>query len=323
MFGYTQHLTNSLSSLIVIALSLWSNAVLAVDPTTADCLRANERSIELRNRHQLRAARAELLICAAGSCPEDVRNECARRVAEVNHAMPTVVFDVKDPQDNDLSAVTVHMDGELVTERLEGTAISVDPGVHTFEFATPDTAPVTKQLLIRESEKARRIVVVLGPHGPDKAETPDETAATTAPNAATAAAPLATRATHSEGNGTLRTVGVIVGSVGLLAAGFAVYEQVHAHSLYSDSEKAGKASLANSDLTQSDVSRDKYDDAKSAQTIALISGAAGVAALGTGLVLLLTNLGGSESREPRAARGLHVEPAFGMSGGTLTLKQTF
>jgi hypothetical protein len=40
-------------------------------------------------------------------------------------------------------------------------------------------------------------------------------------------------------------------------------------------------------------------------------------------VLLLTSGGSSESREPRATNGLRIEPAFGTSGGTLTLTQAF
>ena len=63
------------------------------DPTTAGCLAASESSIALRKGHKLREASAHLLTCSAASCPADVREECIRHIAEVNAAIPTVVFE--------------------------------------------------------------------------------------------------------------------------------------------------------------------------------------------------------------------------------------
>src|SRR5215510_6041940 len=76
----------------------------AADPTTADCLAANDKSIALRNDHKLLGARTQLLICAASSCPADIRKECVRRIDLVNGSMPTVVFEAKDGTGNDLTA---------------------------------------------------------------------------------------------------------------------------------------------------------------------------------------------------------------------------
>ena len=54
-----------------------------------------ERSLAPTEGGDLRAARAELLICAAISGPADVREE------EVNASMPTVVVEVRDDLDTD------------------------------------------------------------------------------------------------------------------------------------------------------------------------------------------------------------------------------
>ena len=134
-----------LSSQLLIIAALASAAVAArparaADPTTADCLAATESSLALRNEHKLREARAQLLICSAASCPADMRDECTRRVGEVNAAIPTIVFAVKDAAGNDLVAVRVTMDGQPIAERLEGTALSIDPGAHTFTFETTGQA---------------------------------------------------------------------------------------------------------------------------------------------------------------------------------------
>src|SRR5882724_84046 len=119
---------------ILLGLLALAQRARAADPTTADCIAANDGSISSRNDHNLRAARAQLLVCAASACPADVRTECTRRVAEVNAAMPTVVFAAKDQTGKDLAAVKVTMDGEPLADRLDGTALSVDPGEHSFVF---------------------------------------------------------------------------------------------------------------------------------------------------------------------------------------------
>jgi hypothetical protein len=53
----------------------------AADPTTADCLAASESALKSGNEHKLRAERSQLLVCAAASCPADLRKECASRVS--------------------------------------------------------------------------------------------------------------------------------------------------------------------------------------------------------------------------------------------------
>jgi hypothetical protein len=134
----------------------------AAAPTTADCLAATESSLALRKEDQLRAARAQLLICSAASCPADVRDECTRRAAEVKAAIPTMVFAAKDAAANDLVVVRVMMDGQLIADRLEGTPLLVDPGAHTFSFETLGQPKTEKRFVIREGEKDRRELIVFG-----------------------------------------------------------------------------------------------------------------------------------------------------------------
>jgi hypothetical protein len=137
----------------------------AADPTIADCLTASESALTLRNQHKLRDARDQLLVCAATSCPVEIREECTRRVADVNAAMPTVVFEVKDAAGNDLSAAAVTIDGAPLSERLEGIPLSIDPGQHAFVFTSAGQPTTQKDLLIREGDKGRRERIVLGAPG--------------------------------------------------------------------------------------------------------------------------------------------------------------
>src|SRR3954469_7120312 len=78
---------------------------IAKGPTVTECLAANEHSLSLREDRHLRAARDALLICAAKQWPSDVRKECIRGVDELNQSIPTLVFEARDPQGNDLAAV--------------------------------------------------------------------------------------------------------------------------------------------------------------------------------------------------------------------------
>jgi hypothetical protein len=134
----------------------------SADPTTADCLNANERALAYRRSHKLRDARAQFLVCAAGTCPADVRNECSRRVVEVNAAIPTIVFEAKDAAGSDLSAVKVSMDGQPLADTLEGIPISLDPGAHQFVFETANNSPIQRSFVISEGQKGRREQVVFG-----------------------------------------------------------------------------------------------------------------------------------------------------------------
>jgi hypothetical protein len=138
----------------------------APDPTTADCLAASDASLEAGNQHKLRAERAQLLVCSSSACPADVRVECSRRVSELNGEIPTIVFEVKDPGGRDLTAVQVSMDGEVIAQRLEGTAISIDPGEHTFAFDAVGLPRIERRLVIRVAEKDRREAVALGTADP-------------------------------------------------------------------------------------------------------------------------------------------------------------
>ncbi|HEY2370345.1 MAG TPA: hypothetical protein VGH87_28310, partial [Polyangiaceae bacterium] len=133
----------------------------AAAPTASECALAAEKSLSLRKQHALRAARSELLVCASASCPDMIRDECAHRVAEVNAAIPTVVFEARDEAGRDLGAVTVTMDGAKLADRLDGTAIAIEPGEHAFTFEMAPRSAVQRSFVVREGEKDRRERIVL------------------------------------------------------------------------------------------------------------------------------------------------------------------
>jgi hypothetical protein len=178
----------------------------AADPQVMQCISANELAIRARGEARLLEAREKLIACASLSCPGEIRAECERRLRDLNAAIPTVVFEVRDASGNDLANVHVSVDGKPLAERLDGTAISLDPGAHTFRFEMNDRAPVEKSLTLREGEKARRESIVLG--------------MTTQPATRPAAAPPAGGTAASSPSSPLRTAGWWIagaGAAGLVA----------------------------------------------------------------------------------------------------------
>ena len=286
-----------------------SVAAQPADPVISECLGAYEQSVSLRAAHALRAARAQLLLCAAPTCPADVRNECALRVSEVNTQIPTLVFEALDRARNDLSQVRVSMDGQPLVERLDGSALSVDPGEHRFVFELAGTPAVEKQLVIREGEKDRRERIVLGPE-PVLAPPPDRIAVPLAPARETQA--------QVDTDSTRKLVGAVISVVGVAGLSVALYEQVSAHARYTDSQRAAQSY----DPAARASAHPLYEQAAHAQTFALISGGLGLAAAAAGVYLLVADPGGEHMQPAPRAAG-RVRPWLAAHSGGLTCAGEF
>jgi len=207
----------------------------ATDPTTADCLAASDASLTLDNQHKLLAERSQLLICAAATCPADIRKECLRRVDEVNGQIPTIVFEVRDASGSYLSGVKVTMDGGVLSERVEGTALSVDPGEHTFTFEAANLAPVTEKFTIPEGQKERREVITFGVR-----TTPPSSPLAQPAIAPPVQNPLVTDV-HGEDHqslGTQKVLAIVAGGVGVVGLGIGTAFGVAAISQKSDAQRA-------------------------------------------------------------------------------------
>ncbi|HET9931837.1 MAG TPA: hypothetical protein VFQ35_14145, partial [Polyangiaceae bacterium] len=152
--------TSSLAVLVAGATAAAHRAH-AAEPTVSECLGANEKSIALRRESKLEAAREQLLVCAAASCPAEIRKECADRVERVNAAIPTIVFEVKDAVGIDVVAVHLTVDGRPATDVKEGVALPLDPGTHTFQFEANGYLRSEKTLVLRQGEKDRRELITL------------------------------------------------------------------------------------------------------------------------------------------------------------------
>jgi hypothetical protein len=135
------------------------------------CATAAEDAQQLRMDAKLRAARDRLLVCSRPECPATVLRDCSQWMNEVAALMPTVVLGARDSQGRDVLSAQVSVDGVAVASGLDGKAIEVDPGTHTFRFVS-GAATAEQAVLIREGEKGRSISVTLDVQGATPAAAP-------------------------------------------------------------------------------------------------------------------------------------------------------
>jgi len=79
-------LTASLAAAMLLSASAFA------DVTKEQCIDANGQARELRREGKLAAAREQLRLCGNPKCPAMVRDDCAKRLDEVDKAQPTMAF---------------------------------------------------------------------------------------------------------------------------------------------------------------------------------------------------------------------------------------
>lgn len=284
--------TTSLSAALLL-VGLAPHSAAAAAPTTPDCLAASEASFKLGSQQQLRSERSQLLVCAASSCPADIRHECLQRVEAVNRSIPTIIFEVKAADGKALSAAKLSMDGEVLAERLEGAALSIDPGEHTFRFEVTGQPPLEKHLLILEAQKDRRESVTI-PAPKPAVETPLP-AAQSVHVGSSGVTPLDSK-TQSR-LGSQRVAALISGSVGVVGVGLGSVFGLIAISKKNDAH----AACPNQCADQSGV--DKWQEARSTARLSDVFFAVGGVGLVGAATLWFTAHPHAET-EPKAQVGL-------------------
>jgi hypothetical protein len=73
------------------------------------------------------------------------------------------VLSAKDARGADLVDVSVSVDGQPLLPKIDGLALPIDPGLHTFRFQANGRAPVDLRVLVKEGEKSQSLSTVLGP----------------------------------------------------------------------------------------------------------------------------------------------------------------
>lgn len=279
-------LARLLSFLFAIFVVLIGPAARAED-IKAKCIQANTDAQSLRREGKLSAAREQLRMCSESKCPSLVSADCVKRLDELENAQPTVLFDVVDASGHEVNEVTVTVDGHKLLDRLGGSAVAVDLGEHTVTFSAEGRPAVTQRLTFREGEKARHVRVTLGDvPGSAAAVAPAAAPASQEPAASEApAGEPSPAAAESDSGRTQRTVGYIVGGVGLagLAAG-----GVFGFLTISAKNRQTDNCSSQTQCPDYDSASAAHDDAKTYGTVSTVAFIAGGAATVTGAVLVLT-----------------------------------
>jgi hypothetical protein len=254
--------------------SLWAGLAYGEDAKQR-CIDANVRSQDLRRDGKLSAARDALRACAVPACPAMVRNDCTKRLDELEKAQPSVIFEVRDGAGNDLVSVNVTVDGQPFAGRLGGAPVPVDPGEHTFVFEVPGQPRFEKKLVLREGEQGRLERVTIGT-APEPAKPPP----TEAPSPGPATRPIEG---SSSGLGFQKVLAIGAGVVGVAGLGVGSAFGLVALSKRDDAEKICPGNLC-PDTTGSS----KWSDAKTAGNVATVAFVVGGVSAAAGVVLWLT-----------------------------------
>src|SRR5262245_51611728 len=128
------------AALLVCALLVPRNAF-ADEPTV--CQEVYEQSQVLMKskagKSTLLPAREMLRTCVRSNCKDWALVDCARWLSEVEARIPTVVFSARDSAGRDLTDVRVATPTDVsIASRLDGHALEMEPGEHSFVFIAPD-----------------------------------------------------------------------------------------------------------------------------------------------------------------------------------------
>jgi hypothetical protein len=305
---------------VVFSIASWARSAGADGApaiTNEACIDANAKAQELRREGKLAASRAELNRCVNRQCPSMVRDDCTRRIDDLDRAQPTIVFSVKDASGSDISAVTVSVDGHKIADKLDGAPLAVDPGSHSFTFEPQGQAPISRQFVIHEGERGRLETIAIGtPNGAVPAAR--GTAAGGAALAGTAALDGARTDQGPQSGQVQRTWGWSVGGVGVAGLAVGAVMGLFASSAWSDAKnECNSASCLPQNHSSAESDR---NNAVTFSTLSDVGFAAGGALVVLGGILIWSAPHGNNAS---TQVGWRVVPRVGPTGADLGLQGEF
>jgi hypothetical protein len=142
---------------VVTSAVLGTAASASVTDEKLACVAAADAAQQQRAAGKLLAARASLQICSRDACPGLVRSDCTRWRAEVEASVPTIVLRAQDPRGQDLTDVTVWLDGVPIADRMDGLPIEIDPGQHALTCEHAGSKKLRQEIVVRTGDKNRTI----------------------------------------------------------------------------------------------------------------------------------------------------------------------
>jgi hypothetical protein len=286
----------------------------AAQPAHADgdpmvqCIAASDQGLDLRKQEKLIESRQALATCAAPACGVDISGVCQKRLAEVSAALPSIVFSPKDGVGNDVTGVKMYVDGASVGETLDGRPLTLNPGPHTFKFEMAGLPPVQRSFVLTEGAKDRQERIDMAP-------------SVVPPTGLVTVTPLTSSAPPARTSGTQKTVGFVVGGLGLAAIGAGSVFGLFASSKWSASKDDCSSSSPTGCPNHAEAVIE-HNAAVTDGTISTVAFAAGGAAVVTALFLVLLAPRESSSQTVTGA-SVRLFPSIGSGGASLSVVGAF
>jgi hypothetical protein len=125
------------------------------------CGLAYRAAIQLEQSAHLRQAKDQLLACSKASCGAVIKQRCTSHYAQLEADIPSVVPLVSDENGEPRTDVQVSIDNEVLTSKIDGRSLPVDPGVHEFSFTADGSVLATQKIMIVQGQRNRPISVSL------------------------------------------------------------------------------------------------------------------------------------------------------------------
>jgi hypothetical protein len=209
---------------------------------------------------------------------------------------------IEVPPDARISGLQVRRDGVEVGPAVWGTPIPIDPGDHAIEASAPAKKTWSKTTKIGAAAEQAHVVVpsLLDEPGPSSASASvASTPATAKAPAAPPPAPSTPPTAQSDGS-TQRTLGLVIGGVGIVGVAVGSVFGI----LAMGSESSSK-NLCPTDACASPAAVQDDANARTQATVSTVAMIAGGAVLVTGAVIFFT------APKGKAVTGLRVMPAVG------------
>jgi hypothetical protein len=126
---------------------------------TGPCAASFQKAQALEQGGHLREAVKELEACAARPACGSIQQKCKQWQTKLELDVPSIVPLAKDETGAPVVEVTVAVDGEPLTDKLDGHGVKVDPGMREFTFKTDKGVVATQKIMIVQGQRNRQITV--------------------------------------------------------------------------------------------------------------------------------------------------------------------
>ena len=124
-------------------------------------------ALEREKAGHLREAREMVLSCADTSVCAGLAPKCRAKYLQLGSDMPSIVPLVTDETGEPRVDVEVRIDGSLLTSKLDGKGLPVDPGLHELTFTADGKVFDTEKVMVVDGQRNRPVSVAMG--GRDRA----------------------------------------------------------------------------------------------------------------------------------------------------------